>query len=194
MPGVAVACAVLVLSGCGTPGGGYSFNDPPFDEQVRLEDLYAEAETGSSIAMAHLGWRYDTGRGAPANPIKAAQWYQLAAAEGHSLAQNNLGCLFRDGKGTIQDYAQAAKWFRQAARQGNDHARNNLGWLHEHGLGVPRNFREAANRARDIPSRKTISAAFCVTGAVWSETQLKRFGGFGARPRPRTTTRCTTWA
>ena len=145
LPAMVTACAVLAFSACGTIGsGGHTYNDPPFDDQIELEDLYAEAKTGSSSAMAHLGWRYDTGRGAPNNPIKASQWYRFAADEGHSLARNNLGCLFRDGRGVIQDYTKAAEWFRKAARQGNDHARNNLGWLHEHGLGVPRDYREAA--------------------------------------------------
>ena len=99
---MAVACALVMLSACGTLGRGYSYNDPPFDDQIELEDLYAEAEAGSSSAMAHLGWRYDTGRGAPTNPIKASQWYQVAADEGHSLAQNNLGCLFRDGRQSMR--------------------------------------------------------------------------------------------
>ena len=99
---VLVVFVALALSACGTIGnGGYPHGAPPFDDQIELENLYEEAKTGSSSAMAHLGWRYDTGRGAQTNPIKASQWYRVAADEGHSLAQNNLGCLFRDGRGVI---------------------------------------------------------------------------------------------
>ena len=145
LPVLATAWAGLYLIGCGNPRlTAQVYNDPPFNEKVSLSGLRSQAQAGSVVSMAHLGWRFDTGRGAEPDEVAAANWYREAADEGHSLAQNNLGRLYRDGRGVRKDPKIALKWFSASAKQGNDHARNNLGWMYERGLGATQDFREAA--------------------------------------------------
>ena len=136
---------MVALAGCGTSKGPDWRKDTssPF-AKTPIKDLKKRAQQNDYFAMAHLGWRLDTGSGIEANPREAASWYRRAADLGrHSMAQNNLGCLYRDGRGVVQDHKMAATLYRAAAKQGNRHAKTNLGWLFERGFGVAVDYREA---------------------------------------------------
>ena len=59
------------------------------------------------------GYLYDFGKGVPADPAKAAQFYKIAAEGGNVDAQEALGRMYFFGQGVAQDYAEAAKWNRR---------------------------------------------------------------------------------
>ena len=83
LPVLATAYAGLYLAGCGSPRlTAQVYNDPPFNEKVSLSGLRTQAQAGSVVSMAHLGWRFDTGRGAELDEVAAANWYRKAADQG----------------------------------------------------------------------------------------------------------------
>ena len=68
--------------------------------------------------------------------VRAAQLYQVAAAQGDVLAQFNLGLMYDQGEGVIQNHAEAVRWYRKAAEQGDAQAHYNLGAIYAKGEGV----------------------------------------------------------
>ncbi len=102
------------------------------------------ARAGDAEAQATLGWIYETGRGVPRDPARAAKWYERAARQGNSLAQYALAELYSRGRGVPRDIAAAARLYRAAAEGGNASAQYKLGALYETGRGVPRDYRRAA--------------------------------------------------
>jgi len=118
-----------------------------YPEAVRLAQ--APANAGNAQAQVLMGLMYQHGRGVPADPRKAAEWYQKAAAQGDAAAQNNLGFLYERGAGVPQDFRQAKDWYERAARQGYPFAERNLAVLYETGRGVPHDPAEAFRWYRD---------------------------------------------
>ena len=49
------------------------------------------ADSGNADAQYRLGEMYNSGKGLPENPAKAAAWYRKAALQGHPAAQNRRG-------------------------------------------------------------------------------------------------------
>ncbi|UCD12598.1 MAG: sel1 repeat family protein [Nitrospinaceae bacterium] len=85
-------------------------------EAVKL--LTALAQTGYPGAQAHLGRRYEKGRGVPQD-IEAAQlWYRRGAEGGDISAQKDLGAMYLDGAEAGRDTAQAFKWLTIALNTG----------------------------------------------------------------------------
>jgi TPR repeat protein len=91
-----------------------------------------------------LGQCYAHGYGVTANPILAAKYFRLAAAQGSAKAQANLALLYAQGRGVTQSYSTAAALCRKAAGQGLGMAQNQLGILYAEGRGVPQDFEQAA--------------------------------------------------
>jgi TPR repeat protein len=98
------------------------------------------AERGNRIAMANLGWVYDTGRGVPQDYAKAREWYEKA---GDSYAMNSLGVLYENGRGVPQDFGKAREWYEKAVAADNSDAMRNLGLLYKNGWGVPQDYTKA---------------------------------------------------
>lgn len=75
------------------------------------------ADKGEARAQFNIGQLYREGKGVPADPFQAAQWYEKAAKQGHALAQYNLGFQYETGLGIAQDLLTARSWYAAAARQ-----------------------------------------------------------------------------
>lgn len=92
------------------------------------------ANAGDADAMFNMGQAYKLGRGVPADPAVARDWYRKAAIKGHLPAQANLGiALFQAG-----EKPESIKWLRTAADRGEARAQYVLGIAVFNGDGVPR--------------------------------------------------------
>jgi hypothetical protein len=60
---------------------------------------------------------YERGFGVAADPAKAAEWNQKAAAQGNAEAQLHLAKALDEGAGVNKDAEEARRWYGKAARQ-----------------------------------------------------------------------------
>lgn len=63
-------------------------------------DLRAQAESGNTAAQYALGIAYANGDGVPADPNRAAHWFEQAAKRGHTEARRHL--VFMRAAGLIE--------------------------------------------------------------------------------------------
>lgn len=100
---------------------------------ARALTLYQKAaELGYVEAMLKLGEKYRNGIDVPPDDLKAAEWYQKAAALNDSIgaqeaialytrnpspiAMRNLGIMYENGQGVDIDLRQATVYYHEAAR------------------------------------------------------------------------------
>ena len=95
------------------------------------------------MAQNDLGVLYAKGQGVPQNDVKAAKWYEKAAAQGLIRALSNLGLAYVMGQGVPQNDAMALKLFSLAAESGDGGARSNLGNMYAFGKGVEQDYVQA---------------------------------------------------
>jgi TPR repeat protein len=81
---------------------------------------------------------------AAADPVKAAFWYQRAAALGNAAGMVNLGFMHQQGKGVERNDITAVALYRQAAAEGNSTGMHNLAAMLDSGQGVARKDPEEA--------------------------------------------------
>ncbi|HEY6632010.1 MAG TPA: tetratricopeptide repeat protein [Rhizobiaceae bacterium] len=94
-----------------------------------LKQLEAMAES-SPLAMATLGDMYSHGEGVPADPAKAAQYYESALAKGDKAVRTRLGLLYRDGAGLPANPSRALELLSGAAQEGDNWAMFHLAQGH----------------------------------------------------------------
>lgn len=99
---------------------GYHFS------QLRLAELYMSPDAVSPALAQKLDLP---------DPIKATEFYELAAAQGNSNAQAELD-KFADGEGLFDDPAVRLKLIKRGVERGEASAINTLGFMHERGDGV----------------------------------------------------------
>lgn len=113
-----------------------------FDKMIEL--LKASAEAGYHFSQFRLAELYLKADGIPQSlarkldlpdPIKAAEYYEMAAKQGSQEARVALEKLM-DNDGMFEDPAVRVKWLLHAAENGNAEALNKLGLMYEHGDGV----------------------------------------------------------
>ena len=88
-----------------------------------------EADPADAAAMTLLGELYNQGLGVAQDPVKAAEWYRLAAQRGDAHALASLGLMAMDGRGMNRDQKQGLAWLEQAAAKGEPSASYNLALL-----------------------------------------------------------------
>jgi localization factor PodJL len=99
----------------------------------------------------------------PADPVRAAHWYELAANQGNRKAMHNLAVFYPGGAAGKKNMAEAARWFAKGALLGLSDSQFNLAVLYERGDGVPQSLVDAlkwysiAATAGDSESRARIS-------------------------------------
>ncbi len=111
--------------------------------------LIVKADAGDAEAQFHVGYAYDSGKGAPRSGEKAMKYYLMAAEQGHAEAQNSAGSGFQ----ADERYSEALVWFERAAAQGHALATNNLAFLYDLGRGVKQDRQKAFelySRAADL--------------------------------------------
>jgi TPR repeat protein/beta-lactamase regulating signal transducer with metallopeptidase domain len=86
----------------------------------------------AQLAIAEM---YDQGRGIAADPVKALNYYKLAAVAGHPDAQNALAIYFYAGEIVEKDLMVARRLFSVAAEQGQADAMHNLALMNIKGEG-----------------------------------------------------------
>jgi len=119
---------------------------------------------GVPIAQYRIATLYASGRGVPADKVKAFRWYLSAAQAGNRKAMSNLAVAYAQGDGTAKNPQEAGRWFLKAAQLGLPDAQFDLAILYERGLGVPQNLTDAyrwymiAARTGDKESKDRIEA------------------------------------
>lgn len=88
-----------------------------------------EANPKDAPAMTLLGELYNQGLGVKQNPVKAAEWYRLAAAQNDAAAMSSLGLMALDGRGMPKDAKAGRRWLEQATSHGSPTAAYNLGLI-----------------------------------------------------------------
>ena len=96
--------------------------------EAGVQWLREAAKQGDASAQTWLGWAFDTGLGAPADPARARRWYERAARRDDATAQFNLSLLYREGRGTPVRPDLARRWLERAADLGQLDARTSLAW------------------------------------------------------------------
>ncbi len=90
--------------------------------------LERAAQNGSDYAAYQLGKEYLSGKNAPKNPERAAEYVRMAAEWGNPYAQYLLGKLCLSGDGAPQDKDAAYDWFhRKRRRRGT--TMQNFSWI-----------------------------------------------------------------
>ena len=110
--------------------------------------LMKKANDGDPIAQHELGIRYISGKGFPADTVKAAYWITKAAAQGLPSARFNLGILEDNGWGLPWNPFDAYKDFQFAAHHEMPEAEYALGIAYLDNLVVPRDEKEAYCRVQ----------------------------------------------
>ena len=103
-----------------TAADGYHFS------QLRLAELYMSPDAVSPALARQLDLP---------DPLKATEFYELAAAQGNSVARAELDKA-ADGEGLFNDPAVRLKLINRGVEQGEPSAINTLGFMHERGDGV----------------------------------------------------------
>ena len=136
----------LLLGACS------DWEKPPVASQANAEQtpeqkkaaLWTLAETGDAGAQYILGLMYYDGDGVLKDFIKAANWFQKAAAQGDSASQLKLGGMYYQGMGVPKDYTKAVEWFQKAATQGDAKGQLAFGLIYRVGAGLSKDATKAA--------------------------------------------------
>lgn len=116
----------------------------PRDFDRMFDLLHASAEAGYHVSQVRLAETYMNPQSVPGalarrlnlpDPVKAAEFYRMAADQGSAEAKAALARFHEDG-GVFDDPETRVKWLRHAAQSGDGRALNALGFLHERGEGV----------------------------------------------------------
>jgi TPR repeat protein len=79
--------------------------------------LWEKAASWNPDAQVHLGLMYERGKVIVKDSVKAAYWYQKAAARGYGPGQVYLGLMYSKGEGVPKDASKAAELFNKARAQ-----------------------------------------------------------------------------
>jgi hypothetical protein len=101
-------------SECEIRGGEYVAYDRA-NYATALQVWMPKAQEGDLQAQTYVGEIFEKGMGQPADPAKAAEWYQKAADKGFQRAMSNLAYLYEKGLGVQQDPVKALNLYRRAA-------------------------------------------------------------------------------
>ena len=107
--------------------------------------LYEGAARGGRVgAQLKLARLLQKGAdGVPANPAKAATFFQMALDQGHPSAAYALAQMYAEGEGVPQDGARAVALYRTSVEQGDTRAYLRLGDLYASGDAVSQDYQEA---------------------------------------------------
>jgi len=101
------------------------------DYKAAIADWQGPAQHGDADAEFNMGQAYKLGRGVPADPAKALDWYRKAALQGHFQAEDNYGLLlFQNGH-----LAEAVPWLEKSVSRGEPRAELILGTMLFNGDG-----------------------------------------------------------
>ncbi len=111
--GLLALCAASGAKAASSGAGQRAFARHDYVRAAPL--LLVEAERGSPVAQAYIGYMYQYGLGVPRDYVLAASWLHQAAEQGEPTAQFLLGLLFDKGYGVPVDWVEAETWLNLAA-------------------------------------------------------------------------------
>jgi TPR repeat protein len=132
-----------------------------------ISQLEVNAQSGDAAAQVSLGVRYYNSQGGDNDFVKAAMWFQKAAAQGNIYGQYDLGLCFLNGRGVQADAVRGAELVTQAAQKGYAQAQFYLGILFNTGHGVVQNETKAIEWYRKAAEQGHAGAQFnmgCIYG------------------------------
>jgi len=106
------------------------------------------AEAGHGEAQYLMGVFCLTGQGTLEDPVEAARWFELAAAQGITGAHERLGAMYATGVGKEADPVQALKAFDRAVALGDWDALTHRAIMRQAGLGLQADPQLAAEEFR----------------------------------------------
>ncbi len=85
------------------------------EENWKEAELYLERAANQQYGLAafSLGMLYHDRD--PKHPLKAFEWFMVAARQGNTQAEYYVGMYYQNGKGVPQNIEQAIYWFEKAA-------------------------------------------------------------------------------
>jgi uncharacterized protein len=108
---------------------------------VLYEGAARSGRVGAQLKLARL---LQTGEdGVPADPAKAATFFQMALDQGHPSAAYTLAQMYAEGEGVPQDGTRAVELYRASVEQGDTRAYVRLGDLYASGDAVTQDYEEA---------------------------------------------------
>jgi TPR repeat protein len=129
----------FALTLCGLSGPAAAAPEPDMAYGAYQRGLFLTAfreatdrltrDPADTAAMTLIGELYNKGLGIVGDPVKAAEWYRLAAARGDAHALSALGLMALDGRGMATDRKQGMAWLEQAAAKGEPTASYNVALL-----------------------------------------------------------------
>ena len=120
-------------------------------------------------ALFNLAGQYLEGTsGRDANPKKAAELYEQAAAMGHLGAQTHLGLLLAEADGP--DLTASARWLQSAAKAGDVLGQKSLAFAYANGQGVQQNLTRSAKWMARAAEQDDLEAAY-VLGTMYLHGQ-----------------------
>ncbi len=112
-------------------------------QEIELNELIKNAQSGDSEAQYKLGECYYYGNGVEQDYQKAVEWYEKSAKQGYAKAQNNLGFCYGKGYGVEKNLEKEVEWYMKSAEQGNSIAQRNLGKCYYYGSGIEKDIEKA---------------------------------------------------
>lgn len=104
---------------------------PEGKKETYLEKSTRQAAEGKLEDQMNLAYMYLYGtNGVEQDPVKAVQYYTMAAEQNDPVALNNLGSLYFSGVGVKASPKTALKLFTKSAELGNDNAAVNLAFIY----------------------------------------------------------------
>ncbi|WP_245411005.1 tetratricopeptide repeat protein [Microvirga flavescens] len=123
--------STLAATAAPTPDDAYAaYQAGLYLRAMREATARLDKNRNDAPAMTLIGELFNQGLGVPMNPVKAAEWYKLAAKQGDPNALSTLGLMALEGRGMEKNPVQGKAWLEEAAAKGEPRASYNLGLLY----------------------------------------------------------------
>jgi TPR repeat protein len=133
---------------------------PPKLTTDGVEAIQKAAHRGEADFQVLIGEIYEFGTGVPANPLIAAQWYQLAAKRENPQAQFYLGIFYLTGHALKQSPSEAVKWLFKAGEHGHERAQGLLAILYLKDRDLRPEFARRIVTYRQLAEKGDVSAQY----------------------------------
>jgi len=99
------------------------------NEEYKDAFIYLERAASQQYGLAAytLGYLYHEKE--PKSPLKAFEWFMIAAKQQHTEAEYYVGMYYQNGKGVPKNIDQAIYWFEKAAMKKNKNALYHLAMI-----------------------------------------------------------------
>ena len=108
------------------------------------------------------------GTAVPRAPVRAAAYFETAAAKGDPVGQYAVAEMYRTGDGVAVDIRRATFWLTRAAQQELPVAQYRLAMMYFEGIGVDRDNEKAIVYLRRAATNGHVDAYGRLGGSFWS--------------------------